>query len=143
MKKMKLLLLFILFTLIAKAPIWCSLVVIAPVPIQPYEDIWKAVCKVETNHDQFAVGDLHLKDKSYGIAQIRQIRLDSYNRQTGSTLKIADVYDPLISKKVFMYYADKIGPYEKDKIIRSWNGSGKQTYVYLKKVNKVLASVNS
>ena len=44
-------------------------------PIRPFEALWEAVCTVESSGDPFAIGDKHLKDKSYGIAQIRQIRL--------------------------------------------------------------------
>ena len=132
---MKLIIIIILFSLKAFAPSEDVLYIYPGEPITPFEDIWKAVCTVESNHDPFAIGDKHLDEWSYGIAQIRQIRLDDYNDRTNSNLQIVDCFDPDISKRVFMYYAQVIGPYDKDLIVRRWNGSGSKTYEYLAKVN--------
>ena len=109
--------------------------------INPYENIWNAVCTVESRNDPLAVGDKHLKIFSYGISQIRQIRLDDYYLRTGIRYTLEDCFNVSVSKEIFMYYAERIGPYNLDKIIRSWNGSGPKTYTYLKLVKDKLKNI--
>ena len=104
--------------------------------IQPYEKIWNAVCKVESNFDIFAIGDKHLKEWSYGISQIRRIRLDDYYARTGIRYYEKDLFDPVKSKEIFMYFADQIGPYDLERVAKSWNGSGPKTIEYWKRVKK-------
>ena len=104
-------------------------------PVTPYEAIWTAVCRVESNFDAEAIGDKNLKEWSYGIAQIRQVRLDDYNERTGNSYTIKDVFDIDISKKIFMYYC--FGS-DMESIARSWNGSGPKTIKYWDKVKEVL-----
>jgi hypothetical protein len=104
-------------------------------PIQPYAKIIYAIGMVEGNCDTLAYNPV---EKAYGYFQIRPIRLMDYNQRTGSHYVIKDMYDFNKAKTVFMYYADKIGYQNRDKIIRDWNGSGKATYKYLKKVKKYL-----
>lgn len=103
--------------------------------INPYENIWRAVCLVESGNDPKAYNP---KENAVGISQIRQIRINDYNKRTGKSYKLKDMYDPDKSKEVFLYYAVKIGEDNPEKIIKSWNGSGKQTYQYLAKVKKHL-----
>jgi hypothetical protein len=131
MKRMKITLIFLLFTLIAKAPVWSCFVIGVPEPVQPYETIWRAVCQVESANDPLAYNK---KENAVGVAQIRQIRIKDFNRRTGKNYKLKEMFCPVKSKEVFLYYAEKIK--EPDKIIKDWNGSGKATYVYLKKVKK-------
>ena len=110
-------------------------------PIRPYEDLWLAVCKVESNFNPYAIGDLDLKEKSYGIAQIRRVRLDDYNDRTGNRLKLTEMYDPKISKEIFMFYATKFHHTDYEHIARRWNGSGYKTLIYWGKVKKHLATI--
>jgi len=91
-------------------------------PIQPYEKLWLAISKVESGGDPFAIGDKHLKNKSYGIVQIRQTRLDDYERETGIYYTIYDMFDPSRAKSVFLYYATKEDYRNIEKISRCWNG---------------------
>jgi len=112
---------------------------IAP-EIQPYEALWNATCKVESNFNAYAIGDKHLKQKSYGIAQIRKTRLDDYYRQTGIRYSVTDMYDPNKSKEVFMHYASGTNL---ESISRCWNGgdrgmSKKSTLKYWKLIQKHL-----
>ncbi|MCE5225350.1 MAG: transglycosylase SLT domain-containing protein, partial [Porphyromonadaceae bacterium] len=88
-------------------------------PIRPYEKIWEAICKYESNNDPYAIGDKHLRHKSYGIAQIRKSRLDDYYQRTGIRYTIKDMFDPVKSKEVFMYYASCS---DLEVIARRWNG---------------------
>ena len=126
----------ILFTLLLKAPNDPREVIVKDEPIRPYEKLSKAVDIVETNCDPLAVGDKTLKSWSYGIKQIRQIKLDWYNKRTGNHYTLKDCFDEAISKKIFMYHMMQYN--DVDYAIRKWNGSGYKTYVYLKKVKKHL-----
>jgi len=134
MKMITLTLILTLFTATLKAPNQRVIYIDQPEGINPFENVWKAVCQVESSGDPFAIGDKHLKEWSYGISQIRQVRLDHYYDRTGIRYYEKDMFSPAKSKQVFMYFADQIGPYNLEKVIRNWNGSGKKTYKYLAKV---------
>ena len=138
MKMITLALILTLFSLTLKAPSERAIVIVKTEAIEPYETIWDAVVKVESNGDLFAIGDRHLKDKSYGIVQIRQVRLDDYFERTEIRYSEKDMFDPVKSKEIFLYYADRIGPYDMERIIRNWNGKWELTDDYYAKVRKVL-----
>ena len=78
---------------------------------------------------------------AYGIAQIRDIRIRDYNERTGKGYTLEDCLDSAISREVFMYYAEKIGDYEK--AAKKWNGSGYMTEIYWEKVKKELNKTNN
>jgi len=111
--------------------------------MQPYERIWQAICRVESNNDPLA---WHLERNglpALGIAQIMQSRLDDYNTKTGKHLRLTEMYNPQKAKSVFMLYAIEIGPYDYQRIARCWNGGKngmhiKQTYSYYLKIKKYL-----
>ena len=101
-----------------------------------YENIWHAVCVIESSGNPLAY---NLEENAVGISQIRQIRIDDYNNRTGKNYQLIEMYDPVKSKEVFMYFANLLK--DPDLIIRKWNGSGPMTYVYLKKVQNVLDTI--
>jgi hypothetical protein len=106
-------------------------------PVRPYEALWNATCKVESDFNPYAIGDKHLKNSSYGIVQIRKTRLDDYYLQTGIKYSVKDMFDPIKSKKVFMHYASL----DLEKTAREWNGGPKgmhkkSTIKYWKKIKK-------
>lgn len=107
-------------------------------PINPYERLWEATCKIESNNDPYAVGDTHLDNYSFGIVQIRQIRLDDYNMRAGQSYLLQDVFDTTISKQIWMYYATKFHPSDYEQISKCWNGSGVMTEEYWEKIKKQL-----
>jgi hypothetical protein len=135
---MTFLILFLGLTLRMYAPEDRVLYIPEPTKIQPYEQAWKAVCGVESSFDVNAIGDKHLKQWSYGIVQIRQERLDDYNQRTGGHYTINDLFNPVISKKIFIYYFHQFGPSRIDDAIMAWNGSGPLTHIYLNKVKLYL-----
>ena len=137
-KKMTILLTTIMIYAQLAAPSSNSGVIFEAERVCPYEEIWQAVCKVESNYNPFAIGDKHLKEYSYGIAQLRRVRIEDFNRRTGSNYTINDAFSPEISKRIFFFYASEIGPYDMARIAKSWNGSGKMTIEYWKKIKKVL-----
>ena len=135
---MGLLFAILLFFQVCGAPEFKTFYVEYPARIEPYEQIWLAVCQVESGGNRYAY---HMEKDGWpavGIAQIRWERLHHYNIETESHYVMKDMYDPAKSKKVFMHFAKQYGPYQKDLIIRRWNGSGKITYAYLNKVKKAM-----
>lgn len=121
-KTMATIILIIAFSWLLAAPPSHIAVIVAPEPIRPYEALWTATCKVESNFNAYAIGDKHLRNKSYGIVQIRQSRLDDYYRQTGIRYSTKDMFNPEKSKEVFMFYARGSNL---EKIAREWNGGHK------------------
>lgn len=111
-------------------------------PAKPYEALWSAVCFVESSNNPFAVGDKHLKEQSYGIAMIRQSRLDDYFRQTGIRYTITEMFDTVKARRVFMWYA--VGT-DLERISRCWNGGNRgmekqSTIDYWHRVNESMQS---
>ena len=143
MKKMMLVLAILLYTGVfhepaAKAPTSGALVIFRSEGINPFLRVWNAVCMEESRMDSMAYNKNDPNGGSHGISQIGLLRLLDYNRKTGSYYTILDLYNVTVSKRIFMYYASQIGPYEIDYLIRKWNGSGPKTYGYLKKVKSHL-----
>jgi len=103
--------------------------------INPYLSLLYAVGMVETQGNTLAYNNF---ENAAGIFQIRQVRVDDYNRRTGSKYSLTDVFDYTVSEKIFMYFASVIGPYEFEKIAKAWNGSGPMTERYWERVKKYL-----
>jgi hypothetical protein len=100
--------------------------------INPYENLWKAVCQVETGGNAMAYNS---HEGAVGIAQIRLIRLRHYNRLTGKNYTLREMYDTLKAKEVFMYFCNGR---DFETIAREWNGKGRMTVEYWKKVKVLL-----
>ena len=90
---------------------------------------------VETQYDTLAFNPL---ENAVGYFKIRPIRLVDYNIRTGSTYSMADLFNYKTSEKIFLYYASEIGPYNFERIAKTWNGSGKNTLLYWDQVKKFL-----
>ena len=131
MKKMVFIICFFLFSLNLFAPVSGSLVVEVSEPVNPFGKLIYAIGMVETKLDTLAYNP---EEKAVGYFQIRPIRLRDYNERTGSNYKLKEMYDYEKAEKVFLYYASQIGPYNFEKIAKNWNGSGKMTRIYWKKV---------
>ncbi len=119
----------------AAAPVWNSLSVPLPVAVQPYKQLVKAIALVETFNDTLAYNPL---EEAYGIFQIRPVLLNDFNRRTRNRFSRKDLYRYEVSEKIFLFYADRIGPYNIEKIARRWNGSGKRTDYYWSRVKKLI-----
>lgn len=103
--------------------------------IDVYDRLIKAVVLVESFGDTMACNIL---EQATGAFQIRPIRLLDYNQRTGNKYKIEDCYNYDISKKIFLYYAMRIGFPKYETIARKWNGSGENTIEYWEKVKSYL-----
>lgn len=100
--------------------------------INPYEKLYKAICMEESS---IRSNIINQEEQAYGIVQIRQIRLDDYQRLTGKHYELKDCLKTSVSKEIFMFYAMR---YNNDLslIARKWNGSGRETYKYWNRINK-------
>jgi hypothetical protein len=117
------------------APTSETLILIKPLPCEPYKNLIHAIGMVETQFDTLAYNPL---EEAVGYFQIRPIRLADYNNRTGSTFSMNDLFNYKISEKIFLYYAAEIGPYDFERIARTWNGSGKSTNLYWEQVKRFL-----
>jgi len=117
------------------APTSESLIVIRTFPVEPYKNLIHAIGMVETQFDTLAYNPL---EEAVDYFQIRPIRLEDYNSRTGSTYSRQDLFNYYISEKIFLYYATEIGPYDFERIAKTWNGSGKNTILYWDQVKKFL-----
>jgi hypothetical protein len=123
------------FSLQVSAPNVKSLTVLEISPIEPYKKLAFAIGMVETKCDTLAYNPL---EAAAGIFQIRPIRLIDYNQRTGNNYTRKDLFNYKISEKIFMYFADQIGPYNLEQIARKWNGSGHQTINYWVRIKNYL-----
>lgn len=128
-----------MFSLRTFAPASNCLVILGSSPIQPYERLFETVRSIESNGDNYAVGDKNLKLHSYGPVQIRQSRIDDYYNQTGIRYTIEDCFDIEVSREIFMYY---VSP-DFETTAREWNGGAngmkkKSTLKYWEKVENKL-----
>lgn len=134
-RKALIVLVLLLFSFKALAPERASVTIEVSKPVKPYERLIFAIGMVETRCDTLAYNPV---EQAVGFFQIRPIRLEDYNKRTGSKYRMKDLYNYEISEKIFLYYATRIGPYDFEKIARNWNGSGRKTYYYWNRVKKLL-----
>ena len=119
----------------ASSPSVDAIVIFDPPPVEPYKQLIYAIGFVETMNNNMAYNPL---EQAAGIFQIRPIRLQDYNKRTGSKYKMKDLFDYDISERIFLYYADQTGPYNLEKIARKWNGSGHMTTYYWNRIREYL-----
>lgn len=112
-----------------------EIIIIAGKAISEIDELWRAVCYVETRFNPLTwVIDINGLP-SVGISCIQQSRIDHYNQLTGKSYTFNDCLDENISKEIFVYFA-------RGKTIeqaaRSWNGSGVMTDDYWRKIRSAL-----
>jgi hypothetical protein len=123
------------FSLQISAPVWKSLTIFEAQSIEPYKKLVFAIGMVETKGNNLAFNPL---ENAAGCFQIRPIRLIEYNKRTGSTYTRKDLFNYATSEKIFLYFADQIGPYNFEQIARKWNGSGRLTTSYWNRIKQYL-----
>jgi hypothetical protein len=128
-------LLFISIVFKASSPSMKSLIIFDPPPLEPYKQLIFAIGFVETMNNPMAFNPV---EQAAGIFQIRPIRLEDYNRRTGSNYTMKDLFDYKISEKIFIYFADQYGPHDFEQIARRWNGSGHMTTYYWNRIKQYL-----
>jgi hypothetical protein len=134
---MKMVLVFLFFIISPKvaAPEANVLSVFVSMPVYPYDRLVNAIIHVESKGDTLAYNEI---EQAAGAFQIRPIRLRDYNNRTGNTYTRMDCFNLKVSREIFLYYADKIGYPNYELIAREWNGSGRTTLDYWKKVRLYL-----
>lgn len=126
---------FLLLSIKAAAPGSHGTFIFASDPIDAFEKLIIAIIQVESSGDTLA---FNIIEKAIGAFQIRPIRLLDYNRRTGKKYKLKDCYSLKISKEIFLYYAINNCFQDYESIARKWNGSGKTSSDYWKKVKSFL-----
>jgi hypothetical protein len=128
---------FLILSVVFKASSPCmdALIIFEAPPIEPYSKLVYAIGFIETMNDTMAYNPF---EQAAGIFQIRPIRLKEYNIQTGMRYRMEDLFRYEISEKIFLYFADQIGPYNFEQIARNWNGSGKMTTFYWNRIKQYL-----
>jgi hypothetical protein len=126
---------FLLAGLSVFAPGTNSFIIAESTGINPFSDLMYATAMVETMGNPSAYNEF---ENAVGIFQIRQIKIDEYNKRTGSNYVLTDMYDPQLSEKVYLYFASRTGPYKQEKIAKAWNGSGPMTELYWKRIKEYL-----
>jgi hypothetical protein len=136
LKKIQIVCLLLLsFSLKVSAPDVISFAIVEWAPVEPYKQLAFAVGMVETKDDTLAYNP---KEAAAGIFQIRPVRLIDYNRRTGNNYSRTDLFNYETSEKIFLYFADKIGPYNLELIAKKWNGSGELTINYWNRIKRYL-----
>ena len=127
--------LFVSVVFKASSPCIDSLIIFETPPVEPFKKLVYAIGFVETMNDTMAYNPF---EQAAGIFQIRPIRLKEYNIQTGMKYRMEDLFRYEISEKIFLYFADQVGPYNLEQIARSWNGSGKMTTFYWNRIKQYI-----
>ena len=125
----------LLFSLQLSAPDWNSFTIFEQSPVEPYRKLVYAIGMVETKGDTLAYNQA---EDATGYFQIRPIRLVDYNNKTGSKYSRQDLFNFDTSEKIFLYFADQVGPYNLELIARKWNGSGHKTINYWDRIKRYL-----
>jgi len=119
MRKLILISLFLMCFIKLPAPGSGALMIVEAEAVKPFEQLWKATCKVESSNNPFAIGDKHMKAHSYGIVQVRASRLSDFYNKTGIRYSERDMFDTVKAKRVFMAYCTDLNM---ERITREWNG---------------------
>jgi hypothetical protein len=135
MKKVLVLVVLLLFCVKLVAPDQKTLYIPSLPPEEPFNKLIHAVGMVEAKGDTLAYNKI---EQAVGFFQIRPVRVKDFNKRTGNRYTLKDMFDYEISRKVFLYYASRLGPYNFEKIAKNWNGSGVKTLDYWKRVKKHL-----
>lgn len=125
----------LLLTTRAPAPGLPVIYVFASEPVQIFDRLIKAVVQIESQGNTLAY---NMTEEAVGAFQIRPIRLRDYNQRTLNNFKMEDCYYYEFSKRIFLYYAILTEFPDYETIARNWNGSGRTTLDYWKKVKSHL-----
>ena len=114
----------IMMSLYAFAPVNEVLYLERPDEINYYDRLINAVAQVESKGNIFA---MNWKELAAGPLQIRPVRINHYNKLTGSNYTIVDCFDLELSRKVFLYFCQGKSY---SQAAKDWNGSGPMTIDY-------------
>ena len=132
---------FFLLSINLLAPDDNSVIIPVPMEINPWQDLWQATCIVESENNPFKINFL---EGAYGIVQIRQCKLDDFNKATSKKYSISTVLSESVSREIFMHHCSDCNSNEE--AARKWNGGPKgmtkpQTKDYWKRIRIVLENI--
>jgi len=105
---------------------------VQPIIKNTYEPLIEAIFQHESGNNTLAYNAL---ENAVGGLQIRQCRVDHYNKLTGKNYTLTDMYDFNIAKEVFLYFAEGKSF---EQAAKKWNGSGPMTEVYWESIKAIL-----
>lgn len=129
--------LFVFLPLKLLAPAERIIYIERPKPIAPFENLWRVTNKHETNNNPSAI---NIVEQAYGIVQIRQCKLDEYNKANNTSYSLQDCLKVAVSKKIFMWHCSKYNDIEYAS--KRWNGSGPMTEIYWSIIKGNLLKIN-
>lgn len=115
------------------APGFNNFYIIRQEGFNPVLALWEAVKIVESANNHSVI---NYKEGAYGCGQIRQIKIDDYNKLTRSHVLLSDCLNESISKKIFVWHCSRYNDIET--AAKRWNGSGPAVEVYWIKIKKHL-----
>jgi hypothetical protein len=118
-----------------------SVIIPVPMKINPWLDLWEATCIVESENNPSKINFL---EGAYGIVQIRQCKLDEFNKTTSKNYLISTVLSEYVSREIFLHHCSECNSIEE--AARKWNGGPKgmaklQTKYYWEKIRFVLENI--
>ena len=136
MKRTLIMFLFVFSCLTCFAPTNNVLIIAAGVecigPKNNYIDLMEAISKYESNNIDSAY---NVKENACGRLQIRQCRVEHYNRLTGRNFTLQDMFNFEKAKEVFLYFAQGK---TLEHAAKQWNGSGPKTIEYWEHIKALL-----
>jgi hypothetical protein len=132
---------FFLLSLNVFAPDYKAVIIPVPMAINPWLDLWEATCIVESESNPFMINIL---EGAYGIVQIRQCKLDDYNKSTSKNYSVSTLMSESVSREIFLRHCCECNSMEE--AARTWNGGPRgmakpQTIAYWKKISIVLENM--
>lgn len=97
-----------------------------------YNELIAAISKYESNNIDSAY---NAHENACGRLQIRQCRVEHYNRLTGRNYTLKDMFNFDKAKEVFLYFAQGK---TLEQAAKQWNGSGPMTIHYWEHVKSLL-----
>ena len=136
--KLILVILFFLITSRIFAPADNTVIIPVPEEINRWLDLWRATCIIESENNPLMI---NVREGAYGIVQIRQCKLDDFNKATSGNYVLSAVVNEAVSREIFLHHCCSCKSNEE--AARTWNGGPRgmekpQTKIYWDKVRMVL-----
>jgi hypothetical protein len=136
MRKALIIIMFLTASADLFAPGWTELPIGAGMAINPYIPVWKAVKWVELQGKPDTT--INRDEWAYGPGQIRQAKLDDFNKARALRLRsvpeytLQDCLHESVAREIFMWHCMQYN--DTELAVKRWNGSGPRAEEYLKKV---------
>jgi hypothetical protein len=138
-----LVILFFFISIPIFAPADNSVIIQVPEEINRWLGLWRATCTIESENKSDMI---NIREGAYGIVQIRQCKLDDYNKATSGNYVLSAVVDEAVSMEIFLHHCSLCNSDEE--AARTWNGGPRgmekpQTKIYWEKIRLILEKSKS